>query len=169
MDYDSGQRVAFGRDGSPPARLSEAVMASCAIPAWYPPVRIDRRRYIDGGTSSPTSLDLLVAARLDEVWVLAPMVSFATDRPRSPAVRLERRLRRTLTRRVLAEAAGLRESGPAVTMLGPGPEDLRAMGANLMNPRRRVDVLSVSLRTSAEALRRDVEPAGRPARRSAHP
>ncbi|MEP6761886.1 MAG: patatin-like phospholipase family protein, partial [Sporichthyaceae bacterium] len=34
MDYDSGRRVAFGRDGSPPAALDEAVMASCAIPGW---------------------------------------------------------------------------------------------------------------------------------------
>lgn len=44
MDYDSGRRVAFGRDGAPQARLDEAVMASCAIPGWYAPVAIGGRR-----------------------------------------------------------------------------------------------------------------------------
>ncbi|MHB8452274.1 MAG: patatin-like phospholipase family protein, partial [Mycobacteriales bacterium] len=38
MDYQTGRRVPFGRPGSPPARLSDAVMASCAIPGWYAPV-----------------------------------------------------------------------------------------------------------------------------------
>jgi len=43
----------------------------------------------------------------------------------------------------------LRAAGIAVTMLTPGPEDLAAMGANLMDPRRRRAVLETSLRTSA--------------------
>jgi NTE family protein len=154
MDYDRGQRTAFGRDGSPVARLPDAVMASCAIPGWYAPVAISGRRYVDGGTLSPTSLDLLAGEGLDEVWVLAPMVSFAVDRPRSPAARLERRFRRSATRRVLREARQLQDAGTAVTILGPGPEDLQAMGANLMDPARRVDVLTTSLRTSSAALRR---------------
>jgi NTE family protein len=154
MDYGGGGRVAFGRDGAPPATLAEAVTASCAIPGWYAPVAIGGRPYVDGGAASPTSLDLLAGLGLDEVYVFAPMVSFAYDRPRSPVARMERRWRRWITRRVLAEAAALRESGTDVTLLGPGPEDLHAMGSNLMNPRRRATVLATSLRTSPAALRR---------------
>lgn len=154
MDYGGGRRVAFGRDGAPPATLAEAVTASCAIPGWYAPSVIGGRRYVDGGATSPTSLDLLAGSGLGEVHVLAPMASFAYDRPRSPVARAERRLRRTVTRRVLAEATEVRESGTVVTLLGPGPEDLQAMGANLMDPRRRPVVLATSLRTSADALRR---------------
>jgi NTE family protein len=154
LDYDGGRRVAFGREGAPPATLAQAVAASCAIPGWYAPVVIDGRRYVDGGTCSPTSLDLLAGLGLDEVYVLAPMASFAYDRPRSPVARLERRWRRTVTRRVLHEAAKVRASGTEVVLLGPGPEDLRAMGANLMDHRRRTAVLATSLRTSREALRR---------------
>jgi NTE family protein len=154
MDYGAGRRVAFGQEGAPPARLSQAVAASCAIPGWYAPVSIGGRRYVDGGTASPTSLDLLAGLGLDEVYVLAPMASFAYDRPRSPVARAERRWRRTVSRRVLAEATAVRESGTSVVLLGPGPEDLRAMGANLMNHRRRPDVLATSLRTSPIALRR---------------
>jgi NTE family protein len=154
MDYDRGRRVAFGSEGAPPAGLADAVMASCAIPGWYTPLHISGRRYVDGGTFSPTSVDLLAGAGLDEAWVLAPMASFAVDRPCTAAARLERRFRRSVTRRVLREAKLLHDAGTAVTILGPGPEDLQAMGANLMNPARRAEVLATSLRTSAAAWRR---------------
>lgn len=154
MDYASGARTVFGRDGAPEATLADAVTASCAIPGWYAPVVINGKRYVDGGTLSPTSLDLLAGAGLDEVFVLAPMVSFAYDRPRSAMARGERQWRRMVSRRVLADAEALRRSGTAVTVLGPGPEDLAAFGANLMDPRRRQKVLATALRTSAAALAR---------------
>ena len=44
-------------------------------------------------------------------------------------------------------------TGTRVTLLGPGAEDLAAIGANLMDPRRRERVLETSLRTSVAALR----------------
>jgi NTE family protein len=154
MDYATGTRTVFGRDGAPPATLADAVTGSCAIPGWYAPVVIDGRPYVDGGTLSPTSLDLLAGAGLDEVFVLAPMASFAYDRPRAAMARAERRWRRLVSRRVLADAELLRAAGTAVTLLGPGPDDLRAIGANLMDPRRRQAVLATALRTSTEALRR---------------
>jgi NTE family protein len=159
MDYSAGDRVAFGRDGAPPAALPDAVMASCSIPGWYAPVALDGHRYVDGGACSPASLDLLAGHGLDEVWVLAPTVSFAYDRPRSPVARLERRVRRSFSRRLLIEAAAVRETGTAVTVLAPGPEDLQSIGGNMMNPRRRTAVLETSLRTSASALRRRVDAA----------
>lgn len=155
FDYDAGRRVAFGRAGAPAAGLAEAVMASCAIPGWFAPVPISGRRYVDGGVSSPTSLDLLAESdgpHVDEVVVLAPMVSFAYDRPRSPVARAERWWRRILTRMLLQEASTVRAAGIRVTMIGPGPRDLDQMGANLMDPRRRVAVLETALRTCAESL-----------------
>lgn len=153
MDYDSGRRVAFGREGAPRARIDEAVMASCAIPGWYAPVSIGGRRYVDGGTLSTTSVDLLAKDRLDEVYVLAPMAAFVSDSPRQIAARLERRIRRRVTRRMLVEAQTVSRSGTAVTVLAPGPEDLAEIGANMMDPSRRLAVLETSLRTSARALR----------------
>jgi len=153
MDYDSGRRVAFGRDRSPHASLRDAVMASCAIPGWYTPVGIGGRRYVDGGACSPTSLDLVLPLELDEVVVLSPMTSLEYDRPTSVAGKLERRFRRIVTKRLLGEAKKVAATGTKVTLLGPGPEDLAAIGANLMDPRRREHVLETSLRTSAAALR----------------
>lgn len=154
MDYESGRRVVFGREGAPPAPLADAVLASCSVPAWFAPVSIGGRRYVDGGTCSATSVDLLSGLGLDEVYVLAPMASFEYDEPASVAGRVERGFRRTITRRMVREAGKVRAAGTSVTMVGPGREDLQAIGVNLMDPSRRLSVLETSLRTSEDALRR---------------
>jgi NTE family protein len=152
LDYDSGRRVAFGRHDAPTVALSEAVMASCAIPGWFEPVAIDGRTYIDGGAWSATSADVLATEGLDEVFVVAPMVSFGRDEPESVWTRLERRWRESVTRRCLSEVEELQAAGAQVTILGPGREDLEVMGGNIMDGRRRLDVLETSLRTSRVAL-----------------
>ena len=154
MDYEAGHRVVFGRDGAPPAPLADAVMASCAIPGWFEPVTIEQRTYVDGGAWSATSADVLVGRGLDEVYVVAPMVSFETDEPDSLLSRLERRWRSSVTRRCESEVEELRADGARVTVLGPGREDLEAMGGNIMDGRRRLEVLETSLRTSRVALER---------------
>lgn len=152
VDYDSGRRVFFGRAGAPPARLPEAVVASCSIPAWFEPMVIDGRRYIDGGVRSATSLRAVAGSGLDEVFVLAPMASLVTDRPVKPLARMERRLRQVVTAHLLRDAEALWSAGVRVTILTPGPEDLAAIGGNLMDPRRRLAVVETSLRTSAAAI-----------------
>jgi NTE family protein len=153
LDYDTGKRVPFGRAGEWEADLHEAVMASCAIPGWYPPVRIGEHRYIDGGAWSSTNLDLLAGEGLDEVYVLAPQASFDADAPTQWATRLERQWRNRVTRRVLREAATVHHLGAEVTILGPGRADLEAMGGNLMDLSRRSAVIETSLLTSLAALR----------------
>ena len=152
MDYDSGRRVPFGQIGQPLADLRDAVMASCAIPGWYQPVRIGKRRYVDGGVCSPTSVDLLARLRLDEVYVLSPMTSTSYDSPDQMAARLERGFRRLVTRRVLGEVKRVAATGTRVTFLGPTATDLEVIGANLMDPSRRSQVLETSLATSAQVL-----------------
>lgn len=152
VDYDSGRRAVFGRPGAPPARLPDAVVASCSIPGWFVPAVIGGHRYVDGGVRSPTSLGMVARAGLDEVFVLAPMASVVADRPRMPHERLERQLRALITMTMLREVRALRAAGTAVTVLTPGPEDLAVMGVNLMDPRRRRKVFETSLITSATAL-----------------
>jgi NTE family protein len=153
LDYDTGHRVAFGRNGFPEVDLPSAVMASCAIPGWYQPVRIGEHRYIDGGAWSSTNLDLLAGHGLDEVYVLAPQVSFVRDAPSQWRTRVERQWRNRVTLRALRELHRVHADGAEVTMIGPGEEDLRAIGANLMDVSRRPSVIATSLRTSAAALR----------------
>ncbi len=152
MDYDTGQRVLFGRNGAPRAALPDAVVASCAIPGWYQPATIGGRRYVDGGVRCLTSLSALSGMDVHEVYVLAPMASTEPDHPLAPHLRLERRLRQLLTRILLRQAKILAAQGKQVTILTPGPRDLAVMGVNPMDHRRREAVLETSFRTSAAAL-----------------
>jgi len=154
VDYDSGQRVVFGRPGAPPAALPDAVVASCSIPGWYRPARIGGRRYVDGGVRSLTSLSLMADAGVDQVHVLAPMASTSPGAARGPHERLERVVRGLATNSLLRDARRLHERGIGVTLLTPGPEDLAVMGVNPMDGRRREAVLETSLRTSSAALGR---------------
>ncbi|MDQ4038181.1 MAG: patatin-like phospholipase family protein [Actinomycetota bacterium] len=152
MDYATGNREVFGRPGSSPARLSQAVQASCSIPGWYHPVAIGRRLYVDGGALSSTSVDLLAGAGLRDVVVIAPMASRHYDRPWSPLAKLERRWRRLTTKRVLREIATVQATDTRVQLLCPGPADLAAMGANLMDHSRRRAVLETALRSAGEQM-----------------
>jgi NTE family protein len=153
-DYRSGRRVLFGRDRE--VTLADAVVASCAIPAWYPPAVIDGRPYVDGGAVSNTSVDVLAGMDLAEVYVVAPMASLDLDRPRSPVSRIERALRRAITRGLLADVASLRAAGMRVVVVTPGPADLAVIGTNLMNPRRRTEVLESAMRTAAVQVRAEL-------------
>ena len=152
VDYDTGQRVLFGRDGAPAASLPDAVVASCSIPGWYEPAVIGGRRYVDGGVRSMTSLDVLAGSDVQDIYVLAPMASTEPDHPLRPHLQMERRLRQVLTVVLVRQAKALAARGKRVTVLTPGPRDLAAMGINLMDPRRRQAVMELSFRTSAEAL-----------------
>lgn len=152
LDYDLGVRVPFGRSDAPPASAADAVMASCAIPGWYQPMTVDGRRYIDGGTWSSTNIDLTTGLALDEVHVLAPQVSFDLDAPRDLVTRLERQWRGRVTAKALRELDIVHAEGTEVTIIGPGREDLEAIGGNLMDIHRRPRVVETSLRTSRRSL-----------------
>lgn len=155
VDYDSGRRVVFGRENAPAASVADAVLASCSIPGWFAPHEIDGRRYVDGGVASATSLALLTrpgAPMLDEVYVLAQLASYDYDYPSDPVAVVERQVRRLLTRWLDAEVRAVRAMGTRVTVLTPGPADLQVMGGNMMNPRRRMQVLDAALETSAATL-----------------
>ncbi|AXQ30156.1 patatin-like phospholipase family protein [Solimonas sp. K1W22B-7] len=153
VDVDSGERVAFGREDAPEIPLDLAVCASYGVPGWCPPVEWQGRRYLDGGIASPTSADLLLGSGVTEALVLAPMASSEPDRPLSPLAKVERRVRRHMTSILDRELAQLEAAGIRTIRLEPGPEDLAAIGYNMMDHRRRRHVFDVAQRSSERALR----------------
>jgi NTE family protein len=162
MNYHTGARVPFGRAGSPSAPIAQAVMASCAVPAWYAPVRIGSTPYVDGGVCSACNADLLASAELDEVYVLAPMASLQPDHPHGPLEWLERIWRRAVTRRLHHEVSLLRAGGAQVTVLAPNTTDLAVMGANMMNAARQVAVMRAARDSVAHQLAAPVDLAPQP-------
>ena len=128
-----GRRVVFGRPGSPDVPLHLAIAASCAVPGYFAPVKIDEHTYVDGGAHSPTNAAILRPRALDLVIVVSPMSGPArlpTDlygASRWHAARVARR-----------EVKALRESGTAVVVFRPGRAEQEAIGNNFM-ARDRVD------------------------------
>lgn len=154
-DYRTGRRVVFGREGAPPARIGDAVAASCAIPAFYHPVCIDGRRYVDGGICSMSNVDLLCERGLDAVVVLNPTSSLAAVASRSPAERLAAAMRASSGRRLGHELRKLRATGTEVLCIQPTADDLAAMGPNLMARDRRVEVMEQAVISTTRELRAD--------------
>jgi NTE family protein len=163
VDHSSGRRVVFGRDDFAPRRdgrprvirsapLADAVTASCSIPGWYPATVIDGVPYVDGGVASNASVDLLRGTAVDEVFVLAPMCGTGTEPARNTLHRVERLVRRAITRTVLRDAAALRAQGARVHVVHPQQAELAIMGVNLMDPQRRTDVLQAARESVAAQL-----------------
>jgi NTE family protein len=152
-DYRSGRRVPFGREGSPQARVADAVAASCAIPGIYRPVEIGGRRYVDGGVCSASSLDLLAGRGLDVVICLNPL-SGAPGTPADPRDWFGALSRGANGRRLAHEARKVRRHGTEVVTIEPTAEDLEVMGRNLMSAKRRQQVIETAERTVLEQLRR---------------
>jgi NTE family protein len=152
VDYRSGRRVAFGRSGSPPAKLPDAVAASCAIPGFYRCVTIGGRQYVDGGVYSTSNLDVLRAAPLDLVVALNPMSSLHSREPRTLAQRVAFQMRQAAGRRLGHEAKRLRAAGIEVILIQPTVVDLDVMGGNLMSSRRRHQVIQTATGTVREHL-----------------
>ncbi|HEX7823636.1 MAG TPA: patatin-like phospholipase family protein [Mycobacterium sp.] len=151
MDYDSGNRVAFGSPGAPTATISEALRASWAIPGWFPPVDIDGRRYVDGGVASTASADLAATAALDEVIVLAPMAS-SVRIPGRGAAAAERLLRNHMSGVLDDEIASFADTGTRVIRIDASAADLAVMGPNFMDDRRRFATFEHALRSTRVAV-----------------
>ena len=143
----------FGRPGSPPARLSAAVAASCAIPGYFAPVTIGTKEYIDGGVHSATNADVLSHAGLDLVIVVAPM-SAAHGRSN----RADAPMRWAMHRRLDREVRRLRDAGTEVIRIEPSSSTLAAMGLNAMAEDRSAAVVEAAY---ADTLAHAATPATR--------
>lgn len=150
-DFRTGTRVMFGAEGAPPAPLEDAVVASCAIPAYYEPVRIGGREYVDGGLHSLLNADAVLPHRCDVVLCLSPFAARTAGSPLDAAV--FGAARRAAAWQAANEAALLRRAGAQVVTLHPGREELRAMGLNMMDRGHSRKVLETT--TAAVAARLD--------------
>ncbi|HEY7874040.1 MAG TPA: patatin-like phospholipase family protein [Actinomycetota bacterium] len=131
-DLYTGQRVVFGRDGAPPARLADAVLASTAIPGLFPPVRIGERQYVDGGIVSASSLDLAVEAGCDAILCVAPLGYRNEGGLPEPKMWGPMIVRSLFARSLRREVMDARRRGVEVLVIRPWVTELVAQGTNSM-------------------------------------
>ena len=132
VDLESGRRVMFGRDDAPETSVGQAVEASCAIPSYFRPIEIGGREYVDGGAWSPTNLDTAKVRRGTQVLCLNPTGSLTAL---GVASRSGARF----------EALVLERRGARVQIVTPDEGSVEAIGPNLMDPRRRKEVIAAGV------------------------
>jgi NTE family protein len=130
FDPDRRRRVVLQADAGDwrACDLHLAVMASCTPPGFLPPVRLGRRRLVDGGVHSVTNLDLAARTGSPVVIAVAPL---AYD-PDDPPTRLIGLTRRRLNTQLANEARAVRRAGAEVLLLTPTGDELRHHGLNLL-------------------------------------
>jgi NTE family protein len=140
VDLRSGRRVVFGAPGAPPAGVTEAVLASCAVPWVFRPVTIGGREYVDGGAWRATNLDAAPVQAGTEVLCLNPTAS-----PRLTGDRFGA-LRAFAGAGAATEALLLRGRGARVRIVAPDAATVDAIGPKLFDARRRAQVESAGYR-----------------------
>jgi NTE family protein len=146
VDITSGRRVVLGRDGAPTIPLPQAVLASCAIPGVYEPVRAGPRLLVDGGVRSSTNLDLAAGAGCRTIVCVAPM---AYD-PQRPPDALRQLVRRIPARALARETAFARSRGADVLLVRPTARELRVHGGNLMRADAGEQIARAAYESTAE-------------------
>jgi NTE family protein len=153
VDIGSGRRVVLGRDNCDRfgARISfpDAVVASCAIPGVYRPVRVGRMTLVDGGAFSTSNLDLAVDAGCEHIIGVVPMAFDTVNRPH-PVHQL---VRRRPARSLAGEAALGRRKGSSVMLFRPTSGEVKSHGIDLM----RTDGLDRVARAAYESAARLLE------------
>jgi NTE family protein len=134
IDLASGRRVVFGAPGAPPASVTEAVLASCAVPWVFRPRTIGGREYVDGGFGSAANVDAAPVRRGDEVLCLVPTASTRLALDRFGA------LRAFAGTTVAAESLLLRRRGARVRVVAPDAATVTAIGPSLFDRERRPQV-----------------------------
>jgi NTE family protein len=113
IDVASGDRVIFDRGSG--VGLVDAVAASCAVPAVWPPVTIGHRQFMDGGVGSHANVDAV--ADYETVVMLAPTAE--------PGV--------SPFGRSLADELAQHRAGPAVGIFADDAS-IAAFGRNPLDP-----------------------------------
>jgi predicted acylesterase/phospholipase RssA len=166
---DTGDTRVFGEPGSDAVPISRAVAASCALPGFFRPVRIDETDYIDGGVRKTAHISLALKERCGLVLCVNPIVPvrFSLSRGVLPLRKdqgalagrgllsiLDQVFRLTLHSRLQYGLSRYRREHPEADILvfEPKPEELPRLMRNIMRTSGRIRVAEYAYRTTLERL-----------------
>ncbi len=143
VDARTARRVLFNRNQNDGLSVSEAVQASCAIPAVFRPVASANgsgKTYVDGGVWSPVNLDAVPVEPGQTVLCLTPTGSDQGERSlRSKAVS------GVFKSIVAREVSNLREEGARVINVVPDESASAAIGPSRMAHGREEPVFAAAI------------------------
>ena len=153
----NGYRTVFSHE-TPDIPVSDAVVASSAVPVIYKPVKIGGREYIDGGTRGNASLDLAIEHGAKLVVCINSLVPIDTrENGQTGELISERGLEAVSAQatRVLLHS-GLkyqikqlqrRHPDVDIILIEPRPDDAMMFFANIMNLKDRVHIAEHGFRS----------------------
>ena len=152
VDVGTGRRIVLGRDDrdriGPRMSLPDAVVASCAIPGVYRPVRFGRMTLVDGGVRSTSNMDLAVEAGCRYIIAVAPMAFDTVNRPHLA----HQLVRRWPARSLAGEAALAWRKGSSVLLFRPSGPEVRLHGMDLMRTDGLDEVANAAYESAARLL-----------------
>lgn len=78
-DHDTFKHVIFGDEGTSNVPISKAIRASCSLPPFFTPVKIDDRYYIDGQITKSCDLELCIEKGSRLCFILDPLTPYTND------------------------------------------------------------------------------------------
>jgi len=169
---DTGETRVFGEPGSDAVPISLAVAASCALPGFFRPVRIDAADYIDGGVRKTAHISLALKERCGLVLCVNPIVPvrFSLSRGLLPIRRqqgalasrgllpiLDQVFRLSLHSRLQYGLARYRRENPDtdIVLFEPKPEELPWLMRNIMRTSGRIRIAEYAYRSTLQRLDAD--------------
>lgn len=169
---DTGETRVFGEPGNDAVPISKAVAASCALPGFFRPVRIDGVDYIDGGVRKTANISLALEERCGLVLCVNPIVPARFDLSKGllPDGRdqgalasrgllsiLDQVFRLTLHSRLQYGLRRYRRENPDtdIVLFEPKPEELPRLMRNIMRTSGRIRIAEYAYRSTLRRLDAD--------------
>jgi NTE family protein len=89
-DIDTGEAIALGGPGTSQVPISQAVLASSAVPGLFPPVPIDGHWFVDGALNKTLHASIALQEGASLVLCLNPLVPYSAG-PGGPPADIARR------------------------------------------------------------------------------
>ncbi len=174
VELDTGDTRVFGEEGSDTVPISRAVAASCALPGFFRPVRIDGADFIDGGVRKTAHISLALKDRCGLVLCVNPIVPvrFNYSRGLLPTGRdqgaiasrgllpiLDQVFRLTLHSRLQYGLSRYRRENPEsdILVFEPAADELPRLMRNIMRTSGRIRIAEYAYRSTLQKLDADYE------------
>lgn len=173
VDLDTGWYHVFGEGEFSNVEISKAIMASCAIPIFFEPVKIKDIYFVDGGLGREAYLDIAVDKKADLVLVINPLVHIKNEK-KEPCIPTfygkcssisekglsyiaEQALRISSDAKTYLHLKRMREKYPEkdFIVIEPDPEDLVMFSYNIMSVRGKDRILKYGYDSAENFFRKN--------------
>jgi predicted acylesterase/phospholipase RssA len=178
VELDTGETRVFGEPGNDGVPISRAVAASCALPGFFRPFRIDGTDYIDGGVRKTAHISLALKDRCGLVFCVNPIVParfrlspgvLPTRRDQGALASrgllpiLDQVFRLSLHSRLQYGLSRYRRENPDtdIVLFEPKPDELPRLMRNFMRTSGRIRIAEYAYRSTLQRLDAEYAPLSR--------